>query len=197
MPWGIGLALREARRRARPESLHFFSTEPLFLIPFGSLPARPGGDVRREEIFFGGTGLSPWPGPRKLGGKARAESLHFFSAEPLFLIRFGLRSAPRKTGGQAARSSRRHFFSTEPLSLIPPDSNQRLPEAKGSGLPESKPAVICSRSPFILFNSPETLGRTRAFSRSAFVSSSLHGDSGIPAGRKTDASVFRLLPPTS
>ncbi len=46
-----------------------------------------------------------------------------------------------------------HFFSTEPPFLIPPDSNQRLPEAKGSGLPESKPAVFCSRSPFlILFN---------------------------------------------
>src|ERR1035441_1221831 len=61
-----------------------------------------------------GIGLAP----RKLGGKARAESLHCFSTEPLFLIRLGLRSAARKPGGQTGAESphflRRNHFSSFP-----------------------------------------------------------------------------------
>ena len=34
--------------KARAESLHFLSTEPLFLIPFGSLPAVQEVTGRRE-----------------------------------------------------------------------------------------------------------------------------------------------------
>src|SRR5882724_11956227 len=78
----------------------FVFAEPLFLIPFGSSTGRPGGDVPARVNIFGGTSFPHAPkiglASRKLGGKARAESLHFFSTEPLFLIRFGLRSAARK-----------------------------------------------------------------------------------------------------
>ena len=111
----------------------------------------------------------------------------------------GIGLAPR----EARRSGRRrvvagNFFSTEPLFLIPPAQISGLTEAQGIGAPREQACALCSRSPFlILFNSLKTLGRTGAFSRSAFASSSLHGDSGILAVRKTDASVFRVLPPTS
>src|SRR5260370_1333711 len=48
MPWGSDWQPGNLGGTARPEPLPFFSPEPLFLIPFGSLPARQGGDVRRE-----------------------------------------------------------------------------------------------------------------------------------------------------
>ena len=133
---GIGLALQKLEGKARAESLHFFLTEPLFLIRFGlrSAASKPGGQAgaesphffstephflipfdslpavqevttgasevfRREPVF-----LMPWSSdgqPRKLGGKARAESLHSFSTEPLFLIPFG--SLPGRPGGDVRR----------------------------------------------------------------------------------------------
>src|SRR5450755_2560296 len=51
MPCGIGLAPRKPGGQARAESLHFFSTEPLFLIPFGSLPAVPEVTSGASESF--------------------------------------------------------------------------------------------------------------------------------------------------
>ena len=93
---GVGRTTAEARRcKAHAESLHFFSTEPLFLIRFGLRSAA-----------------------RKPGGHAGAESPHFFLTEPLFLIPFGLRSAVRMPGGQAGVVAgtffRRNHFSSFP-----------------------------------------------------------------------------------
>jgi hypothetical protein len=52
MPWGIGLAPRKLGGKARAGSLHFFSTEPLFLILFGSLPAVQEVTAGASESFW-------------------------------------------------------------------------------------------------------------------------------------------------
>ena len=196
-PGGSDWHPRKLGGKARAESLHFFSTEPLFLIPFGSLPAVQEVTSGASESFRRNQ-FSSCPGDRTARGSRRSGSQsrctfsrrnHFSSFLP---AQIGRR---RKPGGRPAGSL--HFFSTEPLFLIPPAqiSGSLKPRDRGS---QRASLRFCSRSPFlILFNSPETLGRTRAFSRSAFVSSSLHGDSGIPVVPKTGASPPRLLPPTS
>ena len=168
MPWGSdwhrgSQEVRLAQSRCTFSRRNHFSSFPSVHLPAVQEVTSGASESFRRNQFSScpGIGLAP----RKLGGKARAESLHFFSTEPLFLI------PPAQISG----------------SLKPRDRGSQRASLR-----------FCSRSPFlILFNSPETLGRTRAFSRSAFVSSSLHGDSGIPAVPKTGASVLRLLPPTS
>ena len=170
MPRGIGLAPRKPGGQARAESLHFFSTEPLFLIPFGSLPAV-------QEVT---------------SGASESFRRNQFSSCPA--------GSDWHRGSQEvrpARSSRRQILFDGTTFPHSPGSNQRLPEAKGSGLPESKPTLLFAE-PF-----PHSLQFTGdpwphpRFLRSAFVSSSLHGESGIPAVPKTGASAPRLLPPTS
>jgi len=136
MPWGSDLASLKLGGKARAESLHFFSTEPLFLIRFGALVSGRGSQevrpARSRRTFF--------------------RRNHF----PSFASGSGQRRGSQEV--RPARSSRRHFFSTGTTFPHSPGSNQRLPEAKGSGLPESKRTLLFAEPFLILFNSPETLG---------------------------------------
>ena len=165
-------APREPGDRARRDALHFFSREPVFLIPSGS-------DRR------------PWK-PRD---RVRRDAPHFFSREPLSLIPSGW---DRSTGSQeiGIAGGALHFFSREPVFLIPSGWDRstgsqeigiaRVPCTlfRGNHLPS-----------FLLFHGRRWPHQT--FFRSSSSSSSLQRDSGILAVRKTGASVLRLLPPAS
>src|SRR6266851_3851340 len=107
MPWGSDWHPRKPGGKARAESLHFFSTEPLFLIPFGSLPAVQEVTSDASESFRRNQ-FSSCPGDRT--GTAEA----------------------RRSGRRGVVAG--NFFSTEPLFLIPPAQISGLTEAKGSGL---------------------------------------------------------------
>ena len=86
---------REPGDQARRDALHFFSREPVFLIPSGS-DRSPGsqeiGLAGMHRTFFKGTSFPHsfrlGPQPWKPGDRARRDALHFFSREPVFLIPF-------------------------------------------------------------------------------------------------------------
>ena len=104
-------------------------------------------------------------------------------------------TGPREPGDQARRDALR-FFSREPVFLIPSGSD-RSPGSQEIGLAGMHCTFFQGNhfSSFPLFHGRRWPHQT--FSSSSSSSSSPQRDSGILAVRKTDASVLRLLPPTS
>jgi hypothetical protein len=103
-------APREPGDRARRDALHFFSREPVFLIPSGSDLSLGAGVqctfISREPVFLipSGWDRKPWK-PRD---PVRRSAVHVFSREPLFLIPFGSRAplaAPDFSSSSSSSSS--------------------------------------------------------------------------------------------
>lgn len=166
---------------------------------FSSFPSvhyrRPGGDVRRESqsflvepVFLIPSGAG-WPPQRQ---RARP-SVHFFLREPVFLIAFGLRSA--EEARRQARAVVGGLFSHG--TAFPHSPNSR---SVGSVKPNDR-AFESSSHVFVpepLFLIPSLHGDHRPpVVPQPSAKSWLHGDIGILAVQKMDASVLRFPPPTS
>ncbi len=175
---------------------HFYS-----FLWFRPASRKSGGQGRRRlaVLFLDGTtfphSFPARPAPREPGDQARRDAPHFFSREPVFLIPSGSDRSPGSQEIGLAGMHRTFLQGNHFPSFL--SARTAALEAKRSGSPGCT-ALFFKGTTFphsLCF--ADAVGRTRLSPAVLPLSSSPQRDSGILAVRKTGASVFPLLPPTS